>query len=54
MATETKDCNNCKHHQMLFGANSFCNLYNKYTVGARILCGMQCWQKIPKQKKVTK
>lgn len=38
----------------MFGANSVCNLYNKYTLTAKMRCQMESWEKIPKQKKVTK
>jgi hypothetical protein len=54
MSTETKNCSNCNHHQIVMGGNSVCNLYNKYCISAKIHCKMECWEKLPKQKKTTK
>jgi len=51
MATETKNCSNCKHFSRPhFHGSDVCNLYNKYTVAARIHCKMECWEKKPKEK----
>lgn len=49
MGIEVKSCNNCEHYQMLHGANPVCNLYNKYTIAARIHCKMESWEKEQKE-----
>ncbi len=48
MEKENKTCGGCKHHTQTYG-NSVCNLYNKYTVAARIHCKMECWGEKPKE-----
>jgi len=51
MTKTIKTCCNCKHkNEKGYNDNDVCNLYNKYTVAARILCKMECWEKKPKKR----
>jgi len=50
MSKDIKTCSGCKHFSRPhYHGSDVCNLYNKYTVAARIQCKMECWEAKPKE-----